>query len=110
LSGDRILLDPGFGFGKNLTHNLELLRRLPELATLEYPLLAGLSRKSMLGLLTGRAAADRVHGSVALAAIAVLGGAQIIRAHDVAATLDAVKVAAAVRQDMSPLIQRAAGV
>jgi dihydropteroate synthase len=109
LTPDRILLDPGFGFGKTLEHNLELLRRLPELAGLEYPLLAGLSRKSMLGTLTGRAVDDRVHGSVALATIAVLGGAQIIRAHDVAATIDAVRVAAAVRRDVAPLIQRAAG-
>lgn len=96
LAADRLLLDPGFGFGKTLTHNLELLAHLPELAALGYPLLAGLSRKSMLGPLTGRAAGERLHGSVALATIAVLGGARIIRAHDVAATVDAVKVAAAV--------------
>jgi dihydropteroate synthase len=109
LTADRILLDPGFGFGKTLAHNLELLRRLADLAALEYPLLAGLSRKSMLGALTGRAADDRVFGSVALATIAVLGGARIIRAHDVAATIDAVKVAAAVRQDKTALVQRGAG-
>jgi dihydropteroate synthase len=96
LSADRVLLDPGFGFGKTLAHNLELLRHLSELASLGYPLLAGLSRKSMLGPLTGRGAGERVYGSVALATIAVLGGARIIRAHDVAATMDALKVAAAV--------------
>lgn len=96
LAADRILIDPGFGFGKTLEHNLELLRRLPELAALEYPLLAGLSRKSLLGELTGRTPGDRVHGSVALATIAAWGGARIIRAHDVAATVDALKVVAAV--------------
>jgi dihydropteroate synthase len=94
---ERLVIDPGFGFGKNLEHNLTLLRRLAELAGDGSPLLVGLSRKSMLGKLTGREAGERLYGSAALAAIAVLNGARIVRAHDVAATLDAVRVAAAVR-------------
>ena len=94
----RLVLDPGFGFGKNLEHNLELMRRLPELATLGYPLLVGVSRKSMIGTLLGGApAAARLNGSLAAAAIAVARGAHIVRTHDVAATVEAVKVAAALR-------------
>ena len=92
---DRIVVDPGFGFGKNLEHNLELLRRLRDLQG-EWPLLVGLSRKSMVGTLTGRSAGERVHGSVALAVIASINGARIVRAHDVAATVDALKMVAAV--------------
>jgi dihydropteroate synthase len=91
-------VDPGFGFGKTVAHNLELLKRLPELADLGRPVLAGLSRKSMLQSITGRGHPERLAGSLALAAIAVLHGARIIRAHDVAATLDAIRVAAAVAQ------------
>src|SRR5579864_541847 len=93
----RLALDPGFGFGKNLEHNLALLRGLPGLAADGLPLVVGLSRKAMLGKLTGRGDGERLAGSVALAALAVLNGARIVRAHDVAATLDAVRVAAAVR-------------
>ncbi len=95
---DRMVVDPGFGFGKTLEHNLQLLRGLPEIAADGLPVLAGLSRKSMLGTLTGRASGERLAGSVALAVIAVLGGARIIRAHDVAATVDALKVAAALKR------------
>ena len=95
VSSDRIVVDPGFGFGKTLEHNLELLRRLRDLQG-EWPLLVGLSRKSMVGTLTGRSAGERVHGSVALAVIASINGARIIRAHDVAATVDALKMVAAV--------------
>jgi dihydropteroate synthase len=94
---DRLVIDPGFGFGKTLAHNLELLRRLPELAASGVPVLAGLSRKSSIGTLTGRPAGERLAGSVALAALAVWGGARIVRAHDVAATVDAVRVVHAVR-------------
>src|SRR5947207_6041436 len=96
LAAARLAVDPGFGFGKTLEHNLTLLRRLGELAADGLPVLVGLSRKSMLGTLTGRTAGERVHGSVALAVIAVLAGARIVRAHDVAATVEALKVAAAV--------------
>jgi dihydropteroate synthase len=94
----RLAVDPGFGFGKTAAHNLELLRQLGRFETLGAPLVAGLSRKSMLAKLTGRSVDDRTAGSVALAAIAVLNGARIVRAHDVAATFDAVRVAAAVRK------------
>jgi dihydropteroate synthase len=93
---DRILIDPGFCFGKTLEHNLELLRRLAEVGFEGLPLLVGLSRKSIVGTLTGRATADRVHGSVALAVVAALNGALIVRAHDVAATVDALKIISAV--------------
>jgi len=92
----RLTVDPGFGFGKNVEHNLTLLRHLPELVADGHPVLIGLSRKSTVGKLTGREAGDRVHGSVALAVIAALKGARIIRAHDVAATVDALKITAAV--------------
>jgi dihydropteroate synthase len=94
----RLCVDPGFGFGKTVAHNLQLLRRLPEFSALGRPVLVGLSRKSMLQSLTGRGPQERLAGSVALAALAVLHGARIIRAHDVAATRDAVRVAAAVAQ------------
>jgi len=96
LAAARIAIDPGFGFGKTLEHNLELLRGLRELTT-GPPVMVGLSRKSIVGRLTGRSPADRVYGSVALAVVAVLNGARIVRAHDVAATVDAIKVATAVQ-------------
>ena len=95
----RLCIDPGFGFGKQLAHNLELLRHLTGFADLGVPVVAGLSRKSMLAALTGRVPADRLAGSIALATIAVLNGALIVRAHDVAETVDAVRVAWAVRTD-----------
>ncbi|HJS91141.1 MAG TPA: dihydropteroate synthase [Steroidobacteraceae bacterium] len=93
---DRLVLDPGFGFGKTVQHNLELLRRLAELSVRGLPILAGLSRKSMVGALTGRPAGERVNGSVALAVVAALNGARILRVHDVAATVDALNVVAAI--------------
>jgi dihydropteroate synthase len=94
----RITVDPGFGFGKLVAHNLALLARLASLAALGAPIAVGLSRKSMLARLTGRGVGDRLPGSLALATIAVLNGARIVRAHDVAATVDSVRVAAAVLQ------------
>ncbi len=96
LAPDRIVIDPGFGFGKTLEHNLQLLRHLRDLSG-ELPILAGLSRKSMVGALTGRPSGERVSGSVALAVVAALNGARIVRAHDVAATVDAMKIVAAVQ-------------
>ena len=96
IAPERILLDPGFGFGKTVTHNLELLRRLPTLVALGYPVLAGLSRKSVLGAVTGKAADDRVHASIAAALLAVQQGARVLRVHDVAATRNALAVLAAV--------------
>jgi len=102
IAPDRLLVDPGFGFGKTVEHNLSLLRHLAELAPDDLPLLVGLSRKSMLGTLTGRPAGERQAGSVALAVIAALKGARVIRAHDVAATVDGLKVVAAVQGSEPP--------
>ena len=94
---ERLVIDPGFGFGKTLEHNLALLRELRELAALGVPVLAGLSRKSMLGKITGHEAGERVFASIAAAVIAVENGARIVRVHDVAATHDALAVWAAVK-------------
>ena len=93
---ERILVDPGFGFGKTTAHNLALLRNLRHLATLGWPLLAGLSRKRLIGEITGRPLDDRVAGSVAAALVAVQNGAALVRVHDVKPTVDALKVWAAV--------------
>ncbi|HWI11964.1 MAG TPA: dihydropteroate synthase, partial [Burkholderiaceae bacterium] len=84
--------DPGIGFGKSVAHNLELLRRQRELLTLGWPLLAGWSRKSTLGTITGREVGQRQAASVAAALAAVQLGARIVRVHDVGATVDALKV------------------
>jgi dihydropteroate synthase len=92
IAGNRIVIDPGFGFGKRLVHNLALLRALPQLAAHGYPVLAGLSRKAMLGELTGRAVTERASASVAAALAAVARGAAIVRVHDVRATADALAV------------------
>lgn len=92
----QILVDPGFGFGKTLEHNLDLLRRLPEVPPPGIPLLVGLSRKRMIAELTGQPVDRRLAGSVALAILSALGGAVVLRVHDVAATVDALKVIAAV--------------
>ena len=92
IEAERIVLDPGIGFGKTAAHNLALLARQGELAALGRPLLVGWSRKSTLGVLTGRAVADRLAASVAAALAAVANGASIVRVHDVAATVDALKV------------------
>lgn len=97
IASDRIVIDPGFGFGKTLAHNLELLRHLRDLTAEGMPVLAGLSRKSLVAALTGRPVGERLAGSLALATIAVLNGASIVRTHDVAETVDAVRVALAVR-------------
>jgi dihydropteroate synthase len=91
----RIAVDPGFGFGKTLEHNLALLAGLPALAADGLPVLAGLSRKRMIGALTGRAEGDRMAGSLAAAVVAAMRGARIIRAHDVRETVDALAVVAA---------------
>ncbi len=99
IARDRIVVDPGFGFGKTLDHNLELLRRLDAIAALQVPVLAGLSRKSMIGKLTGKDAGDRMAGSIAAALLAAQQGAAILRVHDVAATRDALAVWKAVMGD-----------
>lgn len=93
---DRIVLDPGFGFGKTPQHNLELIRALPRLRDMGYPLLAGLSRKSLFGKIVGRAAAECVHASTAGALLAAQRGASIVRVHDVAATRDSLLVLRAI--------------
>jgi len=95
---ERVILDPGFGFGKTARHNFELLNALEQLQQLGHPLLVGMSRKSMLGHVTGRDVGERLSASIAAATIAALNGASIIRAHDVRETVDAVKVVAAVEE------------
>ena len=97
IARERIVLDPGFCFGKTLEHNLELLRHLPDTTVSGLPILAGLSRKSMLGGITGRSVEERLPASLAAAVIALAGGARILRVHDVAATRDALAVWSAVR-------------
>ncbi|ABC28105.1 dihydropteroate synthase [Hahella chejuensis KCTC 2396] len=94
---DRIMLDPGFGFGKTLEHNLVLMKHLQVFVDMGSPVLVGVSRKSMLGMITGKAVEERLIASVSAAAVAIYNGARIIRAHDVGATVDAIKVAAAIR-------------
>ena len=89
---ERICIDPGFGFGKTLDHNLALLKGMPEIAALGYPLLVGLSRKNSLGTLSGRAVGERLAASVAAALRAVTCGAAIVRVHDVRETIDALRV------------------
>lgn len=98
---ERIAVDPGFGFGKTLEHNLALLDGLERIVALGYPVLVGLSRKSMLGKLLGRAAEDRLAGSLALALLARQRGAGIIRVHDVAPTVDTLRILARL-EAMSP--------
>jgi dihydropteroate synthase len=99
IARDRIVADPGFGFGKTDEHNLALLRSLGEFRSLGVAVMAGLSRKAMLGRLTGREPRERIHASVAAALLAVQNGAQIVRVHDVAATCDALAVWRAVTGD-----------
>jgi len=94
---DRLVADPGFGFGKTVAHNLALLAHLAELGELGVPLVAGLSRKSTLGKLTGRAVTERLAGSLAMALLALQGGATILRVHDVKETRDIIRVWEAVK-------------
>ena len=96
IARERVVVDPGFGFGKTVEHNFELLRHLDLIAALGRPVMVGWSRKSTLGAITGRAAGDRLAASLAAALLAVQHGAKIVRVHDVAATRDALKVLAAV--------------
>ncbi|WP_298611956.1 dihydropteroate synthase [uncultured Thiothrix sp.] len=97
IARERLILDPGFGFGKNLEHNLTLFRNLQSFAAFKLPLLVGVSRKAMIGaLLNGRPASERMQGSVAAAVMAAVKGAKIVRVHDVAATVEALKIAQAV--------------
>lgn len=97
IEADRIVLDPGFGFAKTLAHNLSLFKHLEALHRLGRPLLVGVSRKSMIGLTLERPVDERLYGSLALAALAVTKGASILRVHDVAQTVDVVRMIAAVQ-------------
>ena len=96
---DRIVVDPGYGFGKRGPHNLQLIRRQQAIVALGRPVLAGISRKSMLGAITGRPETDRVHASVAAALALMVRGAAILRVHDVAASRDAIAVWLAIEDD-----------
>ncbi|HEX5538682.1 MAG TPA: dihydropteroate synthase [Methylophilaceae bacterium] len=96
IAAERIVLDPGFGFGKRTVHNVALLQQLQSLTELGRPLLVGLSRKSVLGKMTGGDVYVRLHASLAASVISVMKGARIVRVHDVKATADALKVVAAV--------------
>lgn len=98
IARERILIDPGIGFGKKPEHNLALLAHLPVFLRLQLPLLLGVSRKSLIGAILNRSVEHRLSGGVALATAAVLSGARIIRTHDVAETSDAVRMAQALLQ------------
>lgn len=98
VTSDRICIDPGFGFGKTLDQNLDLMRALPRFCDSGYPVLLGVSRKSMIGAITGRPVDQRIAGSLSAALAGVARGARIVRVHDVAETLDAIKVWQAVEQ------------
>jgi len=102
---EKIVIDPGFGFGKTLEHNLELLRELRQLQDLRVPVLAGLSRKSMIGMALGLPVEKRLQASVALALIAVQNGAKIVRVHDVAETVEAIRMWEAVYPDSTGQIR-----
>lgn len=97
IARDKIIIDPGFGFGKQLPHNLQLMRDLPRFKQMDLPLLVGVSRKSMLGLILDKTVDERGAGTTALETLAVWQGADIIRTHDVAAAIDAVRVTKAVK-------------
>ncbi len=102
IADDRLCIDPGFGFGKTITHNLTILRQLYSFNNLDAAIMVGLSRKSLIGALTGRPVTERLAGSVAAALLAVQAGADIVRVHDVAATVDALKVLSAVTSSNLP--------
>jgi dihydropteroate synthase len=99
---ERIAIDPGIGFGKTVEHNLELLRRLPELAALGYPVVLGASRKRFIGAITGGEPPDRLEGSLAAALWAASHGASVLRVHDVAATVKALAVTRAIESGEVP--------
>jgi len=101
IPGDRLLYDPGFGFGKTLEHNLVLLENLEAIVARGWPVLVGMSRKSMIGGVTGRPVEERMPGSVAAAAMAMMKGAAIVRVHDVKETVDAARMVRAAREQGS---------
>ncbi len=96
ISSERIIIDPGFGFGKTIAHNLLLMQQLQVLTALDYPVLVGVSRKSLIGKVLNRPVTQRLYGGIALAVLAISKGAKIIRTHDVAATVDALTMTQAV--------------
>ncbi len=98
IASNRLLIDPGFGFGKTVAHNLLLMQRLEVLTELDYPVLVGVSRKSLIGHLLNKSVTERLYGGLALAVLAVSKGARVIRTHDVGATVDALKMTHAVLQ------------
>lgn len=104
ISKDRLIIDPGFGFGKTLQHNFTLLNQLDQLTKLRVPLLAGLSRKSMLGAITGNDVDHRIHESIAAALLAVTKGAKIVRVHDVKVTKEALAIHNAMKNCAAPEI------
>ena len=99
IARERIVIDPGFGFGKRTAHNLTLLNHLSSLQSLGLPLLIGLSRKSVLGQVVGSAVDERIHASIAASVVSVMKGANIVRVHDVKPTVDALKIVSAVMQN-----------
>ena len=101
IASDRIAIDPGFGFGKSLEHNLNMLTNFAEFSSLGFPVLAGISRKSMIGKITGKDTNNRMAASIAAAIMAADRGATIVRVHDVAETVDALKLWEAIQLDMS---------
>jgi len=98
IASNRLMIDPGFGFGKTVAHNLLLMQRLEVLTELDYPVLVGVSRKSLIGHILNKSVTERLYGGLALAVLAVSKGARVIRTHDVAATVDALKMTHAVLQ------------
>jgi dihydropteroate synthase len=92
IPADKIILDPGIGFGKNVSGNLEILRSLAEICGKDYPVMIGLSRKSFIGEITGRGVDDRLPGTLAANCAAIMGGARIIRVHDVKEHVDLAKM------------------
>ena len=96
----RICIDPGFGFGKSFEHNMQLMQKLSELTQLNLPLLVGVSRKGMIGQITGKSIDQRTAGSLAMAQVALDRGANILRVHDVAETCDMIRVWSAIQQSL----------
>jgi dihydropteroate synthase len=99
IASERIVLDPGFGFGKRTEHNLTLLNHLSSLQSSGLPLLIGLSRKSVLGQVVGLSIDERIHASIAASVVSVMKGANIVRVHDVKPTVDALKIVSAVMKN-----------
>lgn len=102
IAAERVILDPGIGFGKTADHNIRVLQQLPRLVALGFPTLVGASRKSTIGKITGRDAEDRIYGTAATTALAIAAGVDVVRVHDVSQALDVVKVADAIVRNWRP--------